>query len=129
MEPTIFLNVPTADGGFVRMQFPEAESRFEVDFQDTTPSSLDVPAIKQDEVILRGISIASIRDSDGETTALVIFRPTPATRKAVKEYEGQDVALTINDEAGQFTPQRPQRITHTVYGDGNTIIVYTENQS
>jgi hypothetical protein len=123
------LNVPLADGGTMIMSFP-SQDEFTVDFTDTVPSSLDIPSIKQDEVILRGTSIACVRDSDGETTTIVIFKPTPATRKAALEYEGQAIALHINDENGQFTPRSPQRITGSVYEPGNnTMIVTTENQS
>jgi hypothetical protein len=96
-------------------------------FPDTEPGALAAP---QDDVILSAQSIATIPDSNGYTTTIVLFKPTPATRKFAKEYEGQDVALHISDTNGQFTPRVPQRITGSVYGDGNnTLLVYTENQS
>jgi hypothetical protein len=98
------------------------------DYPDTEPDIL--PSHPQDDVILSGQSIATVPDSNRESTTIVIFKPTPATRKFANEYEGQDVALHISDANGQFTPQRPQRITGSVYGDGNnTLLVYTENQS
>ena len=102
--------------------------REEIPFRDTEHDLL--PAYPQDDVILSGQSIATIPDSNGFTTTIVIFKPTPATRKFAKEYEDQDVALHISDTNGQFTPRVPQRITGSVYGDGNnTLLVYTENQS
>lgn len=101
-----------------------------VDFSDTTPTSLDIPPVLQDDVILKGESIAVIRDSDGVTSSIVIFRPTSATRKAAQMYEGQDVALHVDDANGLFTPRTPQRITGSVYEPANnTMIVTTENQS
>jgi hypothetical protein len=102
--------------------------REERPFSDTEPDIL--PSHPQDDVILSGQSIATVPDSNGATTTIVIFRPTPATRKSVKSFEGQDVALHISDDNGQFTPRQPQRITGSVFGDGtNTLLVYTENQS
>jgi hypothetical protein len=99
----------------------------EITFVDTMLGTRPHP---QDDVILSGQSIATVPDSNGETTTIVIFRPSSATRKSVKAFEGQDVALHISDDNGQFTPRRPQRITNSVFGDGtNTLLVYTENQS
>jgi hypothetical protein len=107
---------------------PTLSDRIELPFHDTEPDIL--PSHPQDDVILSAQSIATVPDSNGYTTTIVLFKPTPATRKFAKEYEDQDVALHISDTNGQFTPQRPQRITGSVYGDGNnTLLVYTENQS
>ena len=99
-------------------------------FPDTTPSALDVPPVKQVDLILKGRSIAVIRDSNNESSSIVIFRPSAATRRQVKDYEGWDVAIVLDDTNGLFTPRTPQRITGSLYEAGNdTMIVYTENQS
>lgn len=93
------------------------------------PAVPDVPpAPKQVEVILKAASIAVVQLPDGESK-MVLFRPTAATMKAVRDYEGYDIDLHIEDENGLFTPRRPQRITASIYEPGNrTMIVDTENQ-
>jgi len=83
----------------------------------------------QAKVTLSGTTIAVIRDSNGTSSSVVIFRPSAATRKVVSEHEGNDVELAIDDQNGSFTPRNPQRIVDSVYEAGsNTLIVTTENQ-
>ena len=83
----------------------------------------------QPKVTLSGASIAVIRDSDNETSSIVIFRPSAETRKLAQKFEGQDVELVIDDTNGSFTPQHAQRIVDSVFEAGNnTMIVTTENQ-
>lgn len=95
-----------------------------LDFQDTQPQPIEQP-----EVVLSATSIAAIRDSNGYKSTLVLFQPTPATRRSVTEFMDQDIRLVISDKNGMFTPERPQRIVGTinVHGD-STMIVTTENQ-
>ena len=93
-------------------------------FQDTQP---DEP--KQVEIILKGESIVNIQKTS-ETNSLVIFRPTAATRKAVKDYEGWDIDLTVDDPNGIFSPRVPQVIMGHIWCENTkTLIVETENQS
>ena len=92
------------------------------------PVQQDPPAPKQVEVILKAASIAVVQLPDGESK-IILFRPTAATMKAVKDYEGYDIDLHVEDENGLFGPKRPQRIVSSVYEPGNrTMIVDTENQ-
>jgi hypothetical protein len=96
---------------------------------DTAPVEPTEP-LKQVELLLKGRSIAVVRDSNNETSSIVIFHPTAKTRSQAKDYEGWDVAISVHDTNGQFTPRVAQRITGSVYESGNdTMIVYTENQS
>lgn len=92
------------------------------------PPVQEPPAPKQVEVILKATSIAVIQLPDGESK-IVLFRPTAATMKAVKDYEGYDIDLHVEDENGLFGPKRPQRIVSSVYEPGNrTMIVDAEDQ-
>jgi len=129
LEKTMFMDALVA-AGVPADRITIIELPTEERFPDTTPSALDIPPVLQDDVILSGKSIATIRDSDGVSSSIVIFKPSPATRSSVKKYEGQDISLHISDLNGQFVPRHPQRITGSVYELGNdTMIVYTENQS
>lgn len=114
---TILLN------GLIEADISEASLMF-----DVAPASTD-PEPKQVELILKGKSIAVVRDSDHETSSIVIFHPSATTRRQVKDYEGWDVAIVLDDKNGKFTPNTPQRILRSVYEAGNdTLIVQTENQ-
>lgn len=111
---------------------PDHEVTFPfVPFHDDTPpvSSTNQHEQLSFDVVLKGRSIATIRDSDGITTKIVIFRPTRFTRDAVRIFQDCYQNLVIEDTNGRFTPQRPQVIVGHVYGDNiDTLIVTTENQ-
>ena len=96
---------------------------------DTAPAVDPVPPPKQIEVVLEGASIATVDIGRGRTK-LVIFRPTKRTHQLVRDYEGYDVDLSIEDVNGLFCPKYPQMLVDSVYERGNdTMIVTTENQS
>lgn len=100
------------------------ESITNPDFVDTEPSEL-----VQMEVILKGESVVNIEKGDGQN-ALIIFKPTAATRKAVINYEGWDVDLTVDDPNGLFKPRVPQVITGHIWCENTrTLVIDTENQS
>ena len=88
----------------------------------------DVSEPKIVEVNLKGASIATI-EMGNKTMKLVIFKPTKATRQAVKTYVDLGIVLTIEDSNGRFSPKQAQVIVDSVYQDGtDTMIVTTEDQ-